>query len=213
MSKSITSVFFGVCLSAGLLSSMAALAEDFDAEYQSLIEQFRGSLNDTTALQRQVEKADALYDRIRQYRRDKRSELMKAKLDQLRDLARQVRYFKSVTRVVGQLNNRADVDIKAFDTVNARLQLQPVVHQQFDSSLELVRIDVDGYGSLLIRNPTPITFNFNYSAKGAEQSAGVGSADCKSYSVLSGLYNSRDRTIDNLVFTVDVHTVGVKACD
>ncbi|GAB3285638.1 hypothetical protein [Parahaliea aestuarii] len=213
MSKSIASVFFGVFLGSCLFTSIAAFAEDFDAEYQGLIEDFRGSLNDSTALQQQVDKADALHDRIQQYRRDKRSELPKADLDQLRDLAREVRYFKSVTKVVGQLRNSADVDIEAFDTVNAQLQLQPVVLQQFDSGLEIVRIDVDGYGSLLIRNSTPITFTVTYSAQGAEQSGGVGSANCESYSVMSGLYNSRDRAIDNLVFTVDAHKVGVKACD
>ncbi|TXS94177.1 hypothetical protein FV139_11305 [Parahaliea maris] len=213
MTKRITSVFFWFFLGSCLFASIAASAEDFDDEYQELIDDFRSSLDDTTALQEQVERADALHDRIRQYRRDKRGDLPKEELDQLRDFAREVRSFKSVVKVVGQLGNSADISIEAFDTVNAQLELEPVVLQQFESGLELVRIDVGGYGSLLFRNPTPTTYTVIYSAEGAEQSGGVGSADCESYSVLSGLYNSRDRAIDNLVFSVQANKVGVKACD
>ena len=129
--------------------------------------------------------------------------------DRLRDLYKEVRGLKSVTRVVGQIRNTSYVSIETFDQVNARLGLEPRVLQSFDSGLELVRIDVGDYGSLLFRNPTKTTYSAIYRVSGAEEAGGAGSAACESYSVLSGKFNSRDRGIDDREFEVSTQDVGV----
>jgi len=196
-----------------LLTSVSAAAEDFVVEYEELIEKFGDSLADSTAAEAQVERADALYERIRQHRRDKRDDLSKAELDRLRDLFREVRNFKAVARVAGQVHNAAYVSIEGFDSANERLGLEPRVLQTHKSGLELVRIDVGEFASLLLRNPTKTTFTAMYGVNDKERPGGVGSATCESYSVMSGLFNSRDREIEGLEFTIEAHDTGIGSCD
>ena len=199
-------------LLALLLSVAASAAPDFDAEYQALLDTFPDAMVDTAAAEALVDKANELYERIRDYRRSQRSELSSEEYDRLRDLYKEVRGFRSVTRVVGQISNIAYVKIEAFDQVNARLGLEPQLLQSLDSGLELVRIDVGDYGSLLFRNPTKTTYSTIYQVSGAEEAGGVGNAACESYSVLSGKFNSRNREIEDREFEVRTQGVGVKGC-
>ena len=106
----------GRCLSTttlvvlGLLVPAAATsAQGFEAEYESLVDRFSVSLDAEAAVDRLVEEAGDLTDRVRQHRRDNRDSLSDEELDRLRDLANEVRAFESVTRVVGQKSNAADV--------------------------------------------------------------------------------------------------------
>lgn len=196
-----------------LLLTGGAAAQDFNAEFKGLISAFAGSLGDTAEAEALMEEADMLYDRIRQHRRDNRDALSEEELDRLRDLSREVRSFEAVTRVVGQLHNAADVSIEGFDLVKDRLGLEPQLLQTFESGVELVRIDVGPFGSLLLRNPSKTTFAVTYSVNDPERPGGVGSASCESYSVMSGLFNSRDREIDELAFTLDTRETPAERCD
>jgi len=200
-------------LAAVLVASVPVSAEDFEAEYDELIEQFGASLPDSAAAEAQVDRADDLYDRIRQHRRDHREDLSKAELDRLKDLSVEVRRFRGVARVVGQVSNGAHTSIDAFEAVQERLGLEPQVILTHESGLELVRIDVDEFGSILIRNPTKMTVTVMYGVNDPERPGGVGNAACESYSVMSGLFNSRDREIEDVEFTIRVRDTGTGNCD
>lgn len=110
------------------------------------------------ALEAIEEQADSLSDRIRRHRLDNRDQLAEAEFDRLRDLEYEVGDFGDVVRVVGQLSNSADIEIEEFDAVNRRLGLEPRVLRALDSGVELVRIDIGSFGSMLLRNPTTTTF-------------------------------------------------------
>ncbi len=198
---------------APLLWGSAAFAQGFEAKYARLIEEFDGSLDNTASLEALVDQADALYKRIRQYRRDSRDDLSQEELDRLRDLYGEVRQFKSVTRTVGQLSNGAKARIESFDAVREQLGLEPRVLQALESGLELVRIDVGSFGSLLLLNPTKTTFTVMYGVNDPERPGGIGNAACESYSVMSGLFNSRDREIEEIEFTIEVRDTRVGGCD
>ncbi len=209
LTSAVLFLLFGVLLLVGAPAS----AEDFEAEYEGLIKQFATSLPDSAAVEGQVDDADDLYDRIRAYRKEKRDDLSEEELDRLRDLSREVRRFKGVARVVGQIHNAADTSIEGFDLVNGRLGLEPEVILTHESGLELVRIDVDKFTSILFRNPTQVTFSVTYSVNDPERPGGVGSAFCEKYSVLSGLFNSRDRELEGLEFTIQVRESEAGGCD
>jgi hypothetical protein len=196
-----------------LLWGSAASAQDFAAEYVELIEDFAGSLYDTTSVEALVDRADALYDRIRQHRRDSRDELSEEDLDGLRDLSVEVQQLEGVARAVGQLSNASRVSIESFDAVAERLGLEPQVLLTVEPGLELVRIDVGSFGSVLIRNPNKTTFTVMTGVNDPERPGGIGNAACESYSVMSGLFNSRDREIEELEFTVSARDTGVGSCD
>lgn len=196
-----------------LLAGAEASAQDFEAEYAGLIAEFASSLQDTTAAESLADRADALYDRIRQHRRDNRDELSREERDRLGDLSGEVRSFRAATRVVGQLHNAADMDIESFDRVRERLGLEPRVLQTEDSGVELVRIDVGSFSSILLRNPTKTTFTMTYGVNDPESPGGVGSAVCEKYSVMSGLFNSRDREIEGLEFIINARPMRAAGCD
>ena len=196
-----------------LLAPKAAFAQDFDAEYKKLIAQFEESVADSAAAAKLVDRADDLYDRIRQHRRDNRKSLSDAQRDQLKDLSVEVRDFKAVTRVVAQVHNAADASIEGFETVNTKLGLEPKVIQTHDSGLELVRIEVGKFVSLLLRNPTKTTFAIMYEVNDPDRPGGVGTAACESYSVLSGLFNSRDRKLEGLELKLRPRATGAGGCD
>ncbi|MGD2071346.1 MAG: hypothetical protein PVI57_21940 [Gemmatimonadota bacterium] len=187
--------------------------QDFEAEYESLIEDFLAAVPDTAALEALDERSDSLTDRIRGYRSDHRADLSDEELDRLGDLASEVAVLDQVIRVVGQLSNSADVEIEDFDAVNRRLELEPRVLQTHESGLEIVRIDIGSFGSMLLRNPTTMTFQVDYETNDADRPYGFGSADCQSYSVMSGLFNSRDRDLENIELTLtDVEDSGLGTC-
>lgn len=190
-----------------------ASAGDFDGEFQALIDQFEDSLEDATKAQALEDAAGELSDRIRQFRRDQRSELSKEELDRLRDMASEVRSLKSATRVVGQTHNAAYVSIESFDRIRDRLGLEPRVLQTHESGLELVRIDAGDFVSLLFRNPTKMNMTVMYSTNDPASPGGVGSAMCESYAVMSGLYNSRDREVEVVEFSIQAQEVRTKGCD
>jgi len=196
-----------------LLAPAPASPQDFEAEYGTLVDEFAGSLANASAAEALLDRADALRDRIRQHRRDNRADLSREELDRLSDLAEEVLRFGAVTRVVGQVHNAADASIEGFDAVKSRLGLEPRVIQTFGSGLELVRIEVGTFVSLLLRNPTKTTFTITYGVNDPERPGGVGSAACERYSVMSGLFNSRDRDIDGLEFTVEARPAPVGNCD
>lgn len=187
--------------------------QDFDAEYETLIEEFRAATPDTVALEALVDRADALSDRIRDYRRDNRDDLPEDEYDRLRDLGYEVGDFERVIRVVGQLSNSADVEIEDFDAVNRRLGLEPRVLRTLDDGVELVRVDVGSFGSMLLRNPTKSTLIVNYTTNDSERPGGTGSAACESYSVMSGLFNSRDRDIESIELEFRLSDPGIGGCD
>jgi len=202
-------IVFGLLVPAGDAST-----QGFEAEYESLVGGFSASLDDETAVGRLVEEAGDLTDRIRAYRRDNRDSLSDEELDRLRDLANEVRAFESVTRVVGQIHNAADVSIESFEAVRERLGLQPQVLLTHESGLELIRIDVGSFVSLLLRNPTQTTFSASYGVNDPERPGGVGSAFCEKYSVMSGLFNSRDRELEGLEFiTIGAQPSRAGRCD
>ena len=66
---------------------------------------------------------------------------------------------------------------------------------------------------MLLRNPTGTTFAVTYRVNDPERPGGVGSAACESYSVMSGLFNTRDREVEGLAFTINAHDVRVSRCD
>lgn len=70
------------------------------------------------------------------------------------------------------------------------------------SGLQLVRLDVGSFGSILVRNPTKTTYTLPYATNEPNSTGGIGSAACENYPALSGLYNSRDRNIENIEFTL-----------
>ena len=190
-----------------------ALAQGFDAEFEALVAEFPRSLPDEAAVESLVERAGELRDRIRQHRRDNRDSLSDEALDELSDLSDEVRAFRSVSRVVGQLHNAADVDVESFDAVRERLGLRPQVLLTHQSGVELVRIEVDSFVSLLLHNPTATTFSVSYGVNDPERPGGVGSAGCEKYSVMSGLFNSRDRDLEGLEFTLDTRANTAGRCD
>jgi hypothetical protein len=196
-----------------LFTAVAASAQDFGTEYEGLIEEFTTSLDDSASVEGLVDRADELYKRVRQHRRDNRDDLPEEESDRLRDLYQEIRSFKAVTRVVGQVHNAADVSIEGFDEVNGRLGLEPQVLQTLESGVELVRIDVNSFGSLLLRNSTKTTFGVTYTVNDPERPGGVGSASCESYSVMSGLFNTRDREIEGLEITIATRGLQVTDCD
>lgn len=179
-------------------ASDAPGGQDWEEEYEALITDFRSSPEDTTALEAIREQADSLSDRVRRHRLDNRDQLAEAEFDRLRDLEYEVGDFRKVVRVVGQLSNSADIEIEEFDTVNRRLGLEPRVLQTLDSGVELVRIDIGSFGSMLLRNSTTTTFLVDYETNDPERPGGIGSAICESYSVMSGLFNTRDRELEGL---------------
>jgi hypothetical protein len=199
-----------ICLHA---SSDAALGQVFESEYEDLLTEFPRSLSDEAAVEVLVDQADVLYDRIRQHRRDNRDSLSDEERDELSELADEVRAFRGVARVVGQLHNAADVSIESFDTVRERLGLQPQAVLAHESGVELIRIEVDSFVSLLLYNPTPTTFSVMYGVNDPERPGGVGSAACEKYSVMSGLFNSRDRELEGLEFTLEIRANTAGRCD
>jgi hypothetical protein len=207
------SLFILLLAFAPLLGGSAASAQGFEAEYLRLIDEFAGSLGETTSVEALADRADALYDRIRQYRRESRGDLSKEELDRLRKLYREVLRFKTVTRTVGQVSNVAHASIEGFDAVKDRLGLEPRVLQRLESGLELVRIDVGSFGSILLRNPTKTTFTVTYGVNDPQRPGGIGNAACESFSVMSGLFNSRDREIEDIEFTIQARDTRVSGCD
>ena len=202
-----------IFVAASLLGGATEIsAQDFESEYELLLAEFASSLSDETAATALMDGADGLYKRIRQHRRDNRDELSQEELDRLRDLYKEVRDFKGVVRVVGQLHNAADQDIEGFELVAARLGLQHRVLQTLESGLQLVRIDVGVFGSILLLNPTSKTFTVSYGVNDPKRPGGVGSAACESYSVMSGRFNSRDREIEGLEFTINARIAPVSGC-
>ena len=198
----------------GLLASAdAVLGQEFEAEFERLVADFPGSLSSEAAAEALVEQADDLYDRIRRHRRDNRDSLPDEERNELSDLADEVRALQWVTRVVGQLHNAADVSIESFDAVRERLGLEPQVLLAHESGVELVRIEVDSFVSLLLHNPTATTFSVMYGVNDPERPGGVGSAACENYSVMSGLFNSRDRDLDGLEFTLELRANTAGRCD
>lgn len=186
----------------GCAANDARGAQDWEGEYEALITDFRSSLADPTALEAVRSQADSLRDRIRRQRLDNRDQLAEEEFDRLQDLEYEVRDLRGLVRVVGQLGNSADIEIEEFDTVNRRLGLEPRVIETLDSGVELVRIDIGSFGSLLLRNPTATTFLVDYETNDPERPVGIGSATCESYSVMSGLFNTRDRELEGLELTV-----------
>jgi len=200
-----------ICLHA---SADAASGQGFEAEYESLVADFSSSLSNEAAVEALVEQADELYDRIRQHRRESRDSLSDEERDGLSNLSDEVRAFQGVTRVVGQLSNAADVSVESFDAVRERLGLEPQVLHTHESGVELVRIEVDSFVSLLLHNPTATTFSVMYGVNDPERPGGVGSAFCENYSVMSGLFNSRDRDdLDGLEFTLETRASRAGRCD
>ena len=191
----------------------AIVAQDFDAEYRGMLEEFSDALPDTVAAEALIEQADALYDNVRQHRRDNRDSLSDEELDRLLELSREVRSFESVTRVVGQTHNAAETSFESFDRVSEQLGLEAQVLQTHESGLELVQFEIGGFVSLLLRNPTKTTYAISYGVNDPERPGGVGSAACESYSVLSGLFNSRDRELEGLEFTFDARATRAGSCN
>ncbi len=194
--------------------STPAAAQDYTAEYEELLEDFADSLDDEATARALVERADELYDRIRQYRSDNRKSLPKEQSDALRDLYKEVRSFKYYVRVVAQLGNTADTGIEKFEAVSKQLGLEPrVLQTHAGSGLQLVRLDVGSFGSILVRNPGTTTYTLLYSTNDPKRPGGIGSAACESYSVLSGLFNSRDRDIENIEFVLQPTPISAIKCD
>jgi len=46
-----------------------------------------------------------------------------------------------------------------------------------------------------------------------ERPGGLGNAFCENYSVMSGLFNSRDRDLTGLEFTIEARDTRVGGCD
>ena len=196
-----------------ILSVDPASSQGFDSEYADLRGGFSRALSNEAAVEALVDKAGDLYDRIRQHRRDNRDSLSDEERDRLRDLAGEVRAFEAVSRVVGQIHNAADVDIESFDEVKDKLGLRPEVLMTHDSGVELVRVEVGSFISWLLRNPTATTFSITYTVNDPERPGGVGSAFCESYSVMSGLFNSRDRDLEGLEITYETRPSRAGSCD
>ncbi len=207
--------FVAVLFTAVILLASAddAWSQGFESEYGDLVSAFSGSLGDASVVEALVEKADDLYDRIRQHRRDNRDSLSDEERDQLSEFSREVRAFKSAGRVVGQIHNAADIGVESFDRVKERLGLAPEVLQTHESGVELVQVKVGSFVSLLLRNPTKTTFSITYSVNDPERPGGVGSARCEAYSVMSGLFNSRDRQLDGLELTFETRPNRAGSCD
>ena len=93
------------------------------------------------------------------------------------------------------------------------LGLEPVVLQTTESGVELVQIDVGSFRSLLLRNPTTTTFTLVYGVNDPGRPGGVGSAFCEAYSVMSGLFNSRDAELEGLEFIIEARPAPVRGCD
>lgn len=203
-----------VVVSLGLAMSVEDLeSQDFDAEYQALLGSFAGALSEESSVESLMEQAAELRDRIRQHRRDHRDDLTDGERDALADLADEVRALRSVSRVVGQVHNAAEVSIESFEAVKGRLDLAPQVLLTHESGVQLVELRVGGFVSLLLHNPTATTFSVTYGVNDPERPGGVGSAACESYSVMSGLFNSRDRDLDGLEFTLDTRPNRAGGCD
>lgn len=185
----------------------------FQSEFKTLLKKFEGALADEASAKALLDSADQLYDEARDYRRENRKSLSKEESSQLRDFYTEVRDFKGAVRVIGQLHNAASTDIDDLDRVISRLGLKATVMQTFSSGLELVRIDVGTFGSVLLRNPSKTNYVVVYSVNDPESSGGAGSAKCEDYSVLSGLFNSRDRRIEGLKFEVNATALSAASCD
>ena len=188
--------------------------QDFEAQYEALVEEFPEAFPDTTTLEALADRAATLGDRIRAHRMDNRDTMSDEEWDRNREIRSELRALRSVIRVVGQLSNSADVEIENFDLVNARLGLEPQVLETHESGLELVRIDVGSFQSWLLRNPTKKTVSVNYETNDPERPGGIGSASCESYSVMSGLFNSRDRDLESIELELGyVRDLPVGGCD
>jgi hypothetical protein len=190
----------------------AAGVQDYERRYEDIAADLASSVQDETALEALQDRADSLSDEIRRHRLDNRDQLDDEESDRLRALESEVGDFADVVRVVGQLSNSADVEITEFDTVNRRLKLEPEVMQTLDSDLELVRIEIGSFTSILLRNPTPATLIVDYEVNDPDRPVGTGNAACESYSVMSGLFNSRDRDLEGLQIQLQSAPTGFGDC-
>lgn len=190
-----------------------AAGQDFQSEYEALVAAFPGALSDAAKVEALMDQADELRDRIRAHRRDARDSLSDAERGALGELADEARALRSMARVVGQTHNAADVSIESFDAVREEVVLTSEVILTHESGVELVRVTVGSFVSLLVHNPTATTFSVMYSVNDPDRPGGVGSAACERYSVMSGLFNSRDRELDELDFTLDLRGNRAGRCD
>jgi hypothetical protein len=193
---------------------LPASSQDFEGAYTALVDAFGDALPDASLLEDLVGRADALADQIQEHRRANRDGLSRDELNHLRDLRREVVRFESVARTVGQTSNGARVSIEGFDVVRERLGLEPRVVQTLDSGLELVRLEVGSFVSLLWRNPTKVNLTAMYGVNDPDHPGGTGNALCESYSVLAGLFNSRDRDVEAVEFlSLESREVRAGGCD
>lgn len=188
-------------------------AQSFEARYEEIAADLASSVQDTAALEALQDRADSLSEEIRRHRLDNRDQLDDEEYDRLRELDSEVGDFADVVRVVGQLSNSADVEIEEFDRVNRRLNLEPEIMQTLDSGLELVRIEIGSFTSILVRNPTPEILIVDYEVNDPDRPVGTGNAACESYSVMSGLFNSRDRDIESIELDFRLQDSGIGGCD
>jgi len=195
-------LFAAILASLAVPAAVAATPQVYDTDIDDLVASFEAAVVDTDALEALEERAEALSDRIREDWRRRRDTIADEEKDRLRQLEDQADALADVIRTVGQVSDSSDVSLEEFDLAGPRLGLDPVVVTTVGNGVDLIRVDVGGFKSFLLRNPGPdyYTSRYEWTASGLSQAQGGSrNLDCRA---ITAVLNSRDRETESIEFTL-----------